>query len=97
MKLLQLNILGRSASSKVPMYGSPAASISRVGLRDDIMKDTRQISETLVYDNFDNADTSRRFLAHSFVTKASITFEIHSFSFPHDQLAFLDLFSVRSP
>jgi hypothetical protein len=50
------------------------------------MKDTGQVSETLVYDNFDEADLSRRFLAHSFAIKTPVTFEISSFSFPHAQL-----------
>jgi uncharacterized protein (UPF0128 family) len=65
------------------MCGSLVASVSMVGMRDDLMKDIGQVSETLVYDNFDNF--SRRFLAHLFPTKASVTFEISSFSFPHAQ------------
>jgi hypothetical protein len=46
------------------MCGRTLASIRRAGVRDNLMKDVGEVSETLVYDNFDEADLSRRFLAH---------------------------------
>jgi hypothetical protein len=105
--LLALTIFGAGFSHETPtikysrtislakdksMCVSSVASVCRFDVSDDFMTVTGKLSETLVHDT-----TLIRFSAHSFATKASFTSEISSFSFPHAQLDFFALFSVKSP